>query len=143
MKTVTPKPAEVKRSWHLIDAKDQVLGRLATRAAVFLMGKHKTDFARHVDWGDHVVIINAAQVAVTGHKETQKLYHRHSGFPGGMTVTTLEQVRASHPDRLILHAITGMLPDNKLQASILSHLHVYPDSKHPYEMHFKDLNIKN
>lgn len=138
MNTLVPQPAKVKRAWHFIDAKGQVLGRLATQAAVFLMGKQKTDFARHVDWGDHVVIINAAEVVATGHKATQKLYHRHSGYPGGMTVTTLEQVRASHPDRIILHAVTGMLPDNKLRASILSHLHIYPGPEHPYAQHFKN-----
>lgn len=137
MTTLTPKPAEVHRSWHLIDAKGQVLGRLATQASIWLMGKHKTNFARHVDLGDHVVVVNAAAVTATGRKETQKLYHRHSGYPGGMVVTTLKQMRDRHPERIIEHAISGMLPDNKLKDHMLSHLHIYPGSEHPYGQHFK------
>ncbi len=136
-KTFVPKPADIARKWHIFDAKDQVLGRLATKIAVILMGKHRPDFARHVDGGDHVVVINASKVAVTGRKEVQKLYHRHSGYPGGMKVTTLEQMRANKPEQVIIHAIAGMLPDNKLQDRVLKHLHVYPDETHPYEKQFK------
>ena len=136
MKTFSPHTADVSRAWHLIDAKDLVLGRLATQAAVFLMGKHKPSFSRHLDWGDHVVVINSSLVKVTGRKETQKLYHRHSGYPGGMRVTTLKEMRASHPDRVITHAVKGMLPDNKLQDLMLTHLHVYPGIDHPYGQHF-------
>lgn len=137
MKTYSPKSAEITRAWHLIDAKDQVLGRLATQVASLLMGKSKTIFSRHLDMADHVVITNAERVKVTGKKEKQKLYHRHSGYPGGMVVTTLSQVRASHPDRIIIHAVSGMLPKNKLQDRLLTHLHVYPGPDHPYASNFK------
>ena len=143
MTTFSPKTAEVSRAWHLLDAKDAVLGRLATQIAVFLMGKHKTTFSRHLDWGDHVVVINAAQIKVTGRKETQKLYHRHSGYPGGMKVAVLKDLRASHPDRIITHAVAGMLPDNKLQDKMLLHLHVFPGPEHPFTSQFKNLEIKN
>jgi len=137
MKTFAPKSSQITRSWHLIDAKDAVLGRLATHAASLLMGKSKTSFSRHLDMADHVVVINASSVKVTGRKETQKLYRRHSGYPGGMTVFPLSYVRQHHPDRIIVHAISGMLPKNKLQDRLLKHLHVYPGSEHPYVKHFK------
>jgi len=140
MKTYSPKSSEITRAWHLIDAKDQVLGRLATQVASLLMGKSKTMFARHLDMADHVVITNAERVKVTGRKERQKLYHRHSGYPGGMVVLTLSQVRASHPDRIIIHAVSGMLPKNKLQDRLLKHLHVFPGPDHPYKSNFKSLN---
>jgi len=137
MKTYSPKSSEITRTWHLIDAKDQVLGRLATQVANLLMGKSKTIFSRHLDVGDHVVVTNAAAVKVTGRKEEQKLYHRHSGYPGGMVVLTLSQVRAAHPDRIVIHAVSGMLPKNKLQDKLLTHLHVYPGPDHPYASNFK------
>lgn len=137
MKTYSPKSAEITRAWHLIDAKDQVLGRLATRVATLLMGKSKTIFSRHLDMADHVVVTNAAAVKVSGKKEKQKLYRRHSGYPGGMVVYTLSQVRAAHPDRIIIHAVSGMLPKNKLQDKLLTHLHVYPGPDHPYASNFK------
>lgn len=137
MITFSPKPAETARKWHLLDAKDQVLGRLSTQIAKILMGKSKTSFSRHLDLGDHVVVINAAKVAVTGNKEQQKLYHHHSGYPGGMKVHFLAQVRAAHPDRIITHAVSGMLPKNRLQDKMLTHLHVYPGPEHPYASQFK------
>jgi large subunit ribosomal protein L13 len=135
--TVVPTPATLNRAWHLIDAQGQVLGRVATEAAVKLMGKNKTDFARHLDMGDHVVILNAEQIAVTGSKESQKLYHRHSGYPGGFRKTTLTQLRASKPTEILHHAISGMLPDNKLKASMLRRLHLIIGSTNPYAGHFK------
>lgn len=137
MKTFTPKNAEIARDWHLIDAKGQVLGRLATQVAILLMGKHKPNFARHVDAGDHVVIINAKEVVVTGRKYTQKEYHRHSGYPGGMKVTTYEQMMEKRPETVIEKAVAGMLPDNKLHDRMLKHLHVYAGSEHPYDKQFK------
>ena len=136
MKTFSPKSADTSRTWHLFDAKDQVLGRLATRVAVVLMGKHKTTFARHLDQGDHVVIINASKVAITGRKADQKIYHRHSGYPGGMTVTTYAQAMAKNPSAIITHAVSGMLPDNKLKNPMLRHLHIYSDETHPYAKQF-------
>lgn len=136
-KTFSPKPAEVSRKWHIFDAENQILGRLATQVASLLMGKHRPDFARHIDMGDHVVIINTAKIVVTGRKEDQKMYHRHSGYPGGMTVTPLSLMRSTHPDRVILHAVSGMLPKNKLHDRLLKHLHLYPGSDHPYAKQFK------
>lgn len=137
IKTFSPKPTETTRRWHFFDAKDQILGRLATQIAVLLMGKNKSTFSRHLDMGDHVVVINAAKISVTGRKEDQKLYHRHSGYPGGMSVTPLSAMRATHPERVIIHAVSGMLPKNKLHDQLLKHLHVYPDSDHPYAKQFK------
>jgi large subunit ribosomal protein L13 len=140
MKTYSPSVTKISRDWHLIDANNQVLGRLATHIAELLMGKHKTDFVRHLDIGDHVVVINAAMIVVTGRKSSQKLYHRHSGWPGGMTITTFAQMQSAHPDRIIIHAVSGMLPKNKLHDRLLSHLHVYPTSDHPYVKQFKTKN---
>ena len=140
MKTLSPKPANVSRNWHLFDAKGQVLGRLATQIATLLMGKHRLDFSKILDMGDHIVIINAKDVTVTGQKSAQKLYRRHSGYPGGMKVSTYKQVKAAHPERIILHAVSGMLPKNKLHDRMLKHLHVYSGSTHPYGRHFKTEN---
>jgi large subunit ribosomal protein L13 len=137
MKTYAPKASEIVRDWHLFDAEGQVLGRLCTQIAVILMNKNKPTFARNIDAGDHVVVINAAKVVATGRKEEQKLYHRHSGYPGGMVVTTLRQVRASHPERIIEHAVSGMLPDNKLKSRVMRHLHIYEGAEHPYTKQFK------
>lgn len=137
MITFSPRPAEISRQWHLFDAKDQVLGRLATQIANLLMGKHRPDFTRHIDMGDHIVVINAKDITVTGQKNTQKLYRHHSGYPGGMKVLTYKQVQAAHPERIIIHAVSGMIPKNKLHDRMLKHLHVYPGSDHPYARHLK------
>lgn len=137
MKTFSARSADVSRKWYLIDAKDQILGRMATKIAKILMGKNDPDFDRHIDMADHVVVINAASVKVSGRKETQKLYHYHSGYPGGMKVLPLSYVRSTHPDRLISHAVSGMLPKNKLQDRLLTHLHIYPGDTHPYTSQFK------
>ena len=137
MKTFSPSVTKIFRDWHLIDAKDQVLGRLATRIARLLMGKHKTNFVRHLDIGDHIVVVNASGIVVTGNKSEQKIYHRHSGFPGGMKITTFAQMKSAHPERIIIKAVSGMLPKNKLHDKVLSHLHVYPSSDHPYINQFK------
>ena len=137
MKTYSPSKTAVKRNWHLLDAKDQVIGRLATQAAVFLMGKHKTDYVHHLDWGDHVVVINAASARVTGNKETQKVYTRHTGFPGGLRQITLEKLRIKKPEFIIEHAVSGMLPKNKLRDEMLKRLHVFVGDTHKYGQHFK------
>lgn len=136
-KTFSPKTADVTHAWHLLDASTLVIGRLSTQTAVFLMGKHKPTFARHIDSGDHVVVINAAKIKVTGNKELQKIYHRHSGYSGGMRETTLEKMRADKPEEIVRHAVSGMLPKNKLQAVMLKRLHIYSDETHPYGQHFQ------
>ena len=138
MKTHSPKVSSITRAWRLFDAKDYVLGRLATHIASLLMAKHKADFTRHLDMSDHIVVINASQIKVTGHKRDQKLYRRHSGYPGGFKELTFRQVAAAHPERILLHAVSGMLPKNKLQAKFLTHLHIYPGPDHPYAQHFKN-----
>jgi len=140
--THSPKKAEIARKWHLLDAKKSVLGRLSTQIAKLLMGKNKTDFSRHLDMGDHVVVINAVDVVITGNKETQKLHRHHSGYPGGMRRQTLREVRESRPERLIIHAVSGMLPKNRLHDDMLTHLHVYADANHPFEKQFKKIEVK-
>ena len=131
-KTYSPKPGEVTREWLVVDAADVPLGRLASNVAQLLRGKHKPTFAPHVDGGDYVIVINAEQVAVTGSKETDKRYYRHSGFPGGLREMTLEQMRERYPERIIEAAVKGMLPKNKLGRSILGKLKVYAGPEHPH-----------
>jgi large subunit ribosomal protein L13 len=137
MKTYSPSARSITRKWFLFDAKGKVLGRLATEIAKTLMGKNKPDFIRHMDIGDHVVVINASQIATTGNKLDQKLYHRHSGFPGGMKVTVLGDLLAKSPERVITIAVAGMLPDNKLHDKMLRHLHVFANAEHPFTQQFK------
>jgi large subunit ribosomal protein L13 len=137
MKTFSPKASEITRSWNFIDAKDQILGRLATQIAQVLMGKSKTNFVRHLDIGDHVVVINASHIIITGKKSQQKLYHHHSGYPGGMKVTTFDQMLKSKPEQIIIRAVSGMLPRNKLHDRLLKHLHVFSGAEHPYVKQFK------
>ncbi len=133
LKTYSTKASDIKREWHLIDAGDQVLGRLATRVANLLMGKHKPIFCRHLDTGDYVVVINAEKVRVTGNKPKQKLYRRHSGYPGGLKSVSLERMMDTHPTRVIEHAVKGMLPHNKLGAQMLKKLKVYAGDEHPHQ----------
>jgi len=140
MKTYSPKAKEIKREWHLIDAKDKILGRLATQIAQLLMGKSKPYFTRHLDCGDYVVVINAKEVKVTGKKEKQKIYYRHSGYPGGLKETPLWMLREKHPERIIIHAVSGMLPKNKLRARVLTRLKVQAEEEHPYQDKFKKKN---
>lgn len=116
MKTYQPKLKEIKREVHEFDAKGQILGRLATQAAIFLMGKHKPTFSTHLDSGDFVVIANADKIEVTGRKKTQKMYRRHSGYPSGFKEERYEDAMEKHPERILEHAISGMLPDNRLKA---------------------------
>ncbi len=132
MRTYSPKPGEIERQWHIIDASDVVLGRLATHTATLLRGKHKPTFAPHVDTGDFVVIINAGKVALTGNKRQTKVAYRHSGHPGGLkTINVGDQLR-THPDRVVERAIKGMLPHNTLGRQMLSKLKVYAGPEHPH-----------
>jgi large subunit ribosomal protein L13 len=132
MKTYSIKAAEIERQWHVIDASDKILGKLATEAAKLLMGKHKPTFSRHLDTGDFVVIINAAKVRFTGKKAGQKLYRSHSGYPGGLKTVNLERMMATNPTRVIEHAVKGMLPHNRLGAQMLKKLKVYAGEEHPH-----------
>lgn len=132
MKTYYAKPQEVEREWVIIDAADQVLGRLATQAAHILRGKHKPQYTPHIDTGDFVIVINADKVRLTGLKADSKEYYRHSGFPGGLKVTTFEEAMEQHPERVIEHAVKGMLPKNKLGRAMGKKLKVYAGAEHPH-----------
>jgi large subunit ribosomal protein L13 len=132
MKTYSTKASEIERQWHVIDASGKILGKLATEAAKLLMGKHKPTFSRHLDTGDFVVIINAEKVRFTGKKAEQKLYHSHSGYPGGLKTINLERLMEIHPTRVIEHAVKGMLPHNRLGAKMLKKLKVYAGEEHPH-----------
>ena len=137
MKTYQLKAKEVKRNWNLIDAKDAVLGRLATRAAALLMGKLKVDYSPHIESGDYVVVVNAEKVKVTGRKAQQKLYRSHSGYPGGFKEVTYAKMSEEHPERIIEHAVSGMLPDNRLKKARMAMLKVIVGEKNPYADKFK------
>jgi len=132
MKTYSTKAADIKQEWHVLDASDQVLGRLATRVAQLLMGKHKPMFTRNLDTGDYVIVINADKVRVTGNKAKQKVYYRHSGYPGGLKSITFEKLMLTHPTRVIEHAVKGMLPHNRLGAKMIKKLRVYAGDAHPH-----------
>jgi len=132
VKTYSVKKSDIKRQWHVIDASDKVLGRLATQVASLLMGKHKPMFSRHLDTGDFVVVINADKVRLTGNKARQKVYYRHSGYPGGLKSVSFEEMMQTHPTRVIEHAVKGMLPHNRLGASMIKKLKVYTGDNHPH-----------
>ena len=132
MTTTLPNVKQLVRNWVLIDAKDQVLGRLASRIVLILRGKHKPTFTPFLDTGDFVVVINAEKVAVTGNKRTQKIYQRYSGYPGGRRVRVLGDVLATHPDRVIRQAVKGMMPDGPLGRRMLKKLNVYVGPVHPH-----------
>ncbi|MCL4382693.1 MAG: 50S ribosomal protein L13 [Patescibacteria group bacterium] len=129
--------SEIKQAWHLIDAQDQILGRLVTKIAALLMGKNKPYFVRYLDCGDYVVVVNAKQIKVTGQKEKQKLYYRYSGYPGGLRNRSLGEMRQVMPEKIIYEAVKGMLPQNKLRDRMLTRLYVYQESEHPYKDKFK------
>jgi len=131
-RTFSPKPADIKREWIVIDATDIVLGRLATHAAAILRGKHKPTFAPHMDMGDFVIIVNAEKVALTGQKLEKKLAYRHSGYPGGLTATTYVEMLEKHPTRAVEKAIRGMLPKNSLGRAQIKKLKVYAGAEHPH-----------
>ena len=131
-RTYSPKPNEVDRSWYVVDAEGKTLGRLATIVAATLRGKHKPQFAPHVDVGDFVVVINAEKVVLTGNKELQKNYYRHSNYPGGLRTTSVADMRRTHPDRIILAAVKGMLPKGPHGLAQLRKLRVYAGAEHPH-----------
>jgi large subunit ribosomal protein L13 len=133
LRTFSPKPSDVQRQWHVIDATDVVLGRLATQAATLLRGKHKPIYAPHVDTGDFVIIINAEKVALTGTKREDKVEYRHSGFPGGIRATSYDVLLAKNPRRVVEKAVKGMLPHNTLGRQMLSKLKVYAGPEHPHQ----------
>ena len=133
METTSIRAEEISRSWYLIDAKNQILGRLASRIAQILRGKNKSYFTPHMDMGDFVVIINAEQVKVTGNKENGKTYFRHSGYPGGITEVNLKKVRQKNPEKIIQNAVKGMLPHNPLGRKLLKHLKIYTTAEHPHK----------
>lgn len=132
-KTYSVRASDVKREWHTLDAADVVLGKLATRIASLLMGKHKPMFSRNMDTGDFVVVINAEKVHVTGNKAKQKLYYRHSGYPGGLKSISLEAMMQIHPTRAIEYAVKGMLPHTRLGDGMMKRLKVYTGSAHPHQ----------
>ena len=132
MKTISIKQSEIEKKWWIADAEGQTLGRFASNIAQILRGKHKVNFTPHMDMGDCVVVVNAEKIQVTGSKETDKTYFRHSGFPGGGKETSLAELRRKHPERIVENAIKGMLPHNRLGRSIISHLKVYVGSGHPH-----------
>lgn len=133
MKTYSAKPSEVIRDWYIVDATGLTLGRLATVIAKRLTGKHKAMYTTHIDCGDTVVVINAAQVAVTGNKLADKKYYRHTGYPGGIKETSLEEMMSKTPTRVIEHAVRGMLPKNRLTDDRMMRLKVYATSEHPHD----------
>ena len=132
-KTYYPKPAEITREWVLIDANDQNLGRLATRIAAILLGKHKPNYTPGVDNGDYVVVVNAERIRVTGKKLDQKFYYRHSGYPGGLKEIPLREQLKRHPERVIRAAVWGMLPKNRYGRKLIKKLKVYAGPDHPHE----------
>lgn len=136
--TKPTKKAQVKRDWHLIDVKGKVLGRQATDIAQLLIGKQKEYFAKNIDCGDHVVVVNAKEVKTTGNKEEQKIYTSYSGYPSGLKKTSLEKMRETKPEEIIRRAVSGMLPKNKLRERMLKRLHVFIDSNHMYEDKFSN-----
>lgn len=133
MKTYNVRASEIQKDWWIVDATEQTLGRLATEIARVLRGKHKPTFTPHLDMGDFVVIVNAEKIVVTGNKERQKIYRKHSGFPGGMHETKLSDMRAKHPDRIIQEAVKGMLPHTSLGRAQMKKLKIYAGSEHPHE----------
>jgi large subunit ribosomal protein L13 len=132
VRTYTPKPADVQRQWHVIDATDVVLGRLASQVAILLRGKHKPIYAPHVDTGDFVIIINADKVSLSGKKLEQKKAYRHSGYPGGLRAVAYKDLLEKHPERAVEKAIKGMLPKNKLGRAMFGKVKVYAGPNHPH-----------
>jgi len=132
MKTFSAKPHEVKRDWYVVDASGKVLGRLAAEIALRLRGKHKPEFTPHVDTGDYIVVVNADKLRVTGNKAKDKIYHRHSGYPGGIYSTNFEKLHARHPGRVLEMAVKGMLPKGPLGYAMLDKMKVYAGTVHPH-----------
>lgn len=135
--TKPTKTADVIRQWQLIDVKNQLIGHVASQIANLLMGKSKGYYAKNIDCGDNVVVINSAYVKSTGKKEDQKMYRKHSGYPGGFKEISLKNLRIKNPNVIITHAVSGMIPDNKLKKKIMARLYVYKDDKHSYVNKFQ------
>ena len=133
MKTISAREEDIQRDWYVVDAQGQTLGRLATRTAAILRGKHKPIYTPHVDCGDYVIIVNAEKVHVTGQKMRQKKYYRHSGYPGGLTEISLRDQLQKFPNRVLEAAVRGMLPKNRLGRRLFKKLKVYPGPNHPHE----------
>ena len=133
MKTYSAKPGEVNRDWYVVDAEDKTLGRLASEIAHRLRGKHKAEYTPHVDTGDYIVVINAEKVKVTGAKATDKIYHHHTGYPGGLKSVSFEKLIEKAPERVIQGAVKGMLPRNPLGRAMFRKLKVYAGSEHPHQ----------
>ena len=132
MRTFSPKPSDIQRAWHVIDANGAVLGRVATEAANLLRGKHKPTWAPHVDTGDHVIVVNAGKIQVTERKATGKVYYRHSGYPGGLRSESLEHLLARSPEKVVRRAVRGMIPKTRLGRSQIKKLRVYAGPTHPH-----------
>ena len=132
-KTYTPKPGDIERAWWVVDATDLPLGRLASEVAQLLRGKHKPQFTPYIDTGDHVIVINASHVAVTSNKSEQKIYYRHSGYPGGIKAESFERLLERRPEAIVERAIRGMLPKNRLGRAMFRKLRVYGVGEHPHE----------
>ncbi len=133
MRTYVAKPSNITRAWHLVDAEGKILGRLAARVALLLRGKHKPTFTPNVDTGDHVVVINAGKIRLTGDKFRTKVYHRHTGYPGGLKSVTADRLHAKKPTAMVTKAITGMLPKNPLGKKMAKKLRVYAGATHPHQ----------
>ncbi|HEX9889312.1 MAG TPA: 50S ribosomal protein L13 [Nitriliruptorales bacterium] len=133
MRTYQPSAKDIQREWFVVDAEDEILGRLATRIAQVLRGKHKPTFVPYLDGGDHVIVVNAAKVRLSGQKELAKVYHRHSGYPGGLTSVPFMQLRDDSPERIVERAVKGMLPKNKLGQQMITKLKIYAGPEHPHE----------
>lgn len=136
--TLPTKASDIKREWHLVDVKGKILGRTATGIAQLLIGKNKPYFVRHLDCGDYVVVVGAKDVSVSGKKESEKTYTRYSGYPGGLRKKTLAELRSQKPEEIIRHAVSGMLPKNKLRASMLKRLYIFEGEEHKFEDKFKN-----
>lgn len=139
MKTYQPKEKEIIRKWHLLDAKGEIVGRLATKVSELLMGKLKPAFSKHMDMGDYVVLLNAEKVKFSGRKEDKKIYSRHSGFPGGYREITAKLMREKFPDRIIKKAVFGMLPNNRLRNERMKRFNIVIGGKNPFESKFEEV----
>jgi large subunit ribosomal protein L13 len=137
MKTFQPSSKDIRRNWHLVDAKDQILGRISTRIAELLMGKHKVTYTDHLDAGDYVVVINAFSVKLSGNKAKYKTYKSHSGYPGGFKEVSFAKMISETPEKVIIHSVSGMLPDNRLKAKRLARMKVFKGVNHPYKDRFE------
>ncbi len=133
MKTISAKPETVQHDWYVVDATDKVLGRLATEVARHLRGKHKPIYTPHVDTGDYIVIINADKIRVTGNKENDKMYHHHTGFPGGIKSVNLKTMREKYPERILMTAVRGMMPKGPLGRSMLLKLRIFNGAEHTHQ----------